>query len=154
MADTEFYRKYGSEYLRRIQEKQEGPKPDLEAERQAYTLFYRKKVKKGNESGTRFHVEQIPERFTELRGFVSPLGSECGPLDAEQTRSQKYYENIINGDIDEEELQEVKEWEENSRREFEEARSRSKHDIPEQHLWTTEPLSSDIRSFDQKDDGA
>ncbi|XGW13453.1 hypothetical protein V3C99_000072 [Haemonchus contortus] len=123
---VQFYRKFGSEYLRRSQKKQEGPKPDLEAERQAYTLFYRKKVKKGNESGTRFHVEQIPERFTELRGFVSPLGSECGPLDAEQTRSQKYYENIINGDIDEEELQEVREWEENSRREFEEARSRSK----------------------------
>ncbi|KAK5964708.1 hypothetical protein GCK32_020016, partial [Trichostrongylus colubriformis] len=57
---------------------------------------------------------------------VSPLGSKYGPLDAQQTRSRAYYESIINGDVDERELEEVREWEENSRREFEESTSSSK----------------------------
>ncbi|KAK6016594.1 hypothetical protein OSTOST_17919, partial [Ostertagia ostertagi] len=103
-----FYRLVGPDSLQFIQKKQERPKPDLEAERQAYTLFYRKKTKKANENGTRFRSEDIPKSFTELRGFVSPLGSKSGPLDAQQSRSRAYYESIINGDVDEESTRQVR----------------------------------------------
>ncbi|RCN36278.1 ABC1 family protein [Ancylostoma caninum] len=93
---------------------------DLEAQRQAYALFYQNQAKQGKENGARFPNEEIPKKFVELRGFISPLGSRYGPLNAKQTRDREYYERILNGENDPQEAEEVAEWERRSLAEYEE----------------------------------
>ncbi|RCN29811.1 hypothetical protein ANCCAN_24430 [Ancylostoma caninum] len=70
-----FFRLIGPQFLHKFQKKQAQRKPDLEAQRQAYALFYQNQAKQGKENGARFPNEEIPKKFVELRGFISPLGS-------------------------------------------------------------------------------
>lgn len=98
-------------------------KPDLEAERQAYALFYESRAKNDEEdNGARLRNDEIPKSSTELRRFVSPLGAKCGPLSAQQTSARLHYEHILNGDVEEDELEQVKEWEANSLKDLAERR--------------------------------
>ncbi|VDN27343.1 unnamed protein product [Cylicostephanus goldi] len=99
---------------------------DLEAERQAYDLFYEYQAKQHKDSDGRFPIEEVPKEFVELRGFLFPMGSEYGPLNADQARSRDYYERILNGEKDPEEVEEVAEWERRSLAEYEETLSRKK----------------------------
>ncbi|ETN68694.1 ABC1 family protein [Necator americanus] len=94
--------------------------PHLEAERQAYALYYHNQAKLSKEIGGRFLNDEIPETFEELRSFVSPLGSRYGPLSAQQTRNREHFEKILNGENDLKEAEEVAEWERRSLAEYEE----------------------------------
>ncbi|EYC17301.1 hypothetical protein Y032_0031g2383 [Ancylostoma ceylanicum] len=116
----QFFRLIGPQFLHKFQKKQAQRKPDLEAQRQAYALFYRNQAKQGKENGARFPNEEIPKNFVELRGFISPLGSKYGPLNAKQTRDREFYERILNGENDPAEAEEVAEWERRSLAEYEE----------------------------------
>ncbi|VDM78762.1 unnamed protein product [Strongylus vulgaris] len=94
---------------------------DLEAQRQAYELFYENQAKQVKEDGIRFPSEDIPDEFVELRGFLFPLEHEYGPLNADQAFYRDYYERILNGENDSEEVEEVAEWERRSLAEYEES---------------------------------
>ncbi|WKY02079.1 hypothetical protein Q1695_015805 [Nippostrongylus brasiliensis] len=114
------YRLHGPDFVKQIEGDDERGMSDLEAERQAYALFYQSKAKKAEDDDTRFKSDEIPKHFTELRRFMMPLGDKQGPLDAKQTSARLYYERILNGEVDQNELNEVREWEENARREMRE----------------------------------
>ncbi|VDL69357.1 unnamed protein product [Nippostrongylus brasiliensis] len=114
------YRLHGPDFVKEVERDDEGGMSDLEAERQAYALFYQSKAKKAEDDDTRFKSDEIPKHFTELRRFMMPLGDKQGPLNAKQTSARLYYERILNGEVDQNELNEVREWEENSRREMRE----------------------------------
>ncbi|KAK6745026.1 hypothetical protein RB195_011627 [Necator americanus] len=116
----QIFRLIGPHFLHRYQKKQAERTSDLEAERQAYALYYHNQAKLSKEIGGRFLNDEIPETFEELRSFVSPLGSRYGPLSAQQTRNREHFEKILNGENDLKEAEEVAEWERRSLAEYEE----------------------------------
>ncbi|KAJ1371668.1 hypothetical protein KIN20_033655 [Parelaphostrongylus tenuis] len=74
-----FYRLLGPQFLHDLQQEKPQRKTDLNAQRQAYALYYQNQGKQGKENDSCFQDNEILKNLEDLRDLMSTMEEESGP---------------------------------------------------------------------------